>query len=357
MASFLDRERSIAGPGFNRWLVPPAALAIHLCIGQAYATSVYKNGLVKNFDSGQHADRHRVLDRDRHARPVRRRPRHLGRTGRPAQVDVHRRLLLGGRLPGRCAGHRHEAAVAALPGLRRHRRHRPRHRLHLAGVDADQVVPGPAGHGHRTGDHGLRRWRADRQPAVPAADVLVRPQLQPVGGVVGAERVGGGDAVRHPRHHLLPRDDVRRLQHQGATGRLAAGRLRPGDAEVQAAGHHQQRLGRQRDQDPAVLLPVAGPVLQRDRGHRHPRAGLADDPGLLPQRRRRLDRDGRRGRRLRRHPVAGQHGRPVHLVVDVRLHRPQADLHALPRRRHPGLPAAGDRRATTRPCCSCCWPC
>ncbi|HEV7653927.1 MAG TPA: OFA family MFS transporter [Mycobacteriales bacterium] len=51
MASFLDRERSIAGPGFNRWLIPPAALAIHLCIGQAYATSVYKTALVKNFGS------------------------------------------------------------------------------------------------------------------------------------------------------------------------------------------------------------------------------------------------------------------------------------------------------------------
>jgi MFS family permease len=51
MASFLDRERSIAGPGFNRWLIPPAALAIHLCIGQVYATSVYKTALVKNFDS------------------------------------------------------------------------------------------------------------------------------------------------------------------------------------------------------------------------------------------------------------------------------------------------------------------
>jgi MFS family permease len=40
--SFLDRDRSIAGPGFSRWLVPPAALAIHLCIGQAYAYSVFK---------------------------------------------------------------------------------------------------------------------------------------------------------------------------------------------------------------------------------------------------------------------------------------------------------------------------
>jgi MFS family permease len=40
--SFLDRDRSIAGPGFSRWLVPPAALAIHLAIGQAYAYSVFK---------------------------------------------------------------------------------------------------------------------------------------------------------------------------------------------------------------------------------------------------------------------------------------------------------------------------
>jgi MFS family permease len=47
----LDRERTVAGSGFNRWLIPPAALAVHLCIGQAYATSVYKESLVKHFDS------------------------------------------------------------------------------------------------------------------------------------------------------------------------------------------------------------------------------------------------------------------------------------------------------------------
>ncbi|UYZ62442.1 L-lactate MFS transporter [Hymenobacter weizhouensis] len=40
--SILDRSRTVAGPGYNRWLVPPAALAIHLAIGQAYAFSVFK---------------------------------------------------------------------------------------------------------------------------------------------------------------------------------------------------------------------------------------------------------------------------------------------------------------------------
>src|SRR5881227_2945882 len=38
---FLDKERTIATAGFNRWLVPPAALCIHLCIGMAYGFSVF----------------------------------------------------------------------------------------------------------------------------------------------------------------------------------------------------------------------------------------------------------------------------------------------------------------------------
>ena len=37
----LSRDRTVAGPNFNRWLVPPAALAIHLCIGMAYGFSVF----------------------------------------------------------------------------------------------------------------------------------------------------------------------------------------------------------------------------------------------------------------------------------------------------------------------------
>jgi len=49
--SFLDREHTVAAPGYSRWLIPPAALAVHLCIGQAYATSVYKTALVTYFDT------------------------------------------------------------------------------------------------------------------------------------------------------------------------------------------------------------------------------------------------------------------------------------------------------------------
>jgi len=45
--SFLARENTVAGPGFNRWLVPPAALAIHLSIGQVYAFSVFNLPMTK----------------------------------------------------------------------------------------------------------------------------------------------------------------------------------------------------------------------------------------------------------------------------------------------------------------------
>ena len=41
ITDILDRERIIAKAGFNRWLVPPAALCIHLCIGMAYGFSVF----------------------------------------------------------------------------------------------------------------------------------------------------------------------------------------------------------------------------------------------------------------------------------------------------------------------------
>src|ERR1700742_3580500 len=47
MLSFLDREHPVAEPGFSRWLVPPAALCVHLCIGQAYAFSVYNLPMTK----------------------------------------------------------------------------------------------------------------------------------------------------------------------------------------------------------------------------------------------------------------------------------------------------------------------
>lgn len=45
MTGFLDRAATIAKPGYNRWLVPPAAIAVHMCIGQVYGFSVFNKPL------------------------------------------------------------------------------------------------------------------------------------------------------------------------------------------------------------------------------------------------------------------------------------------------------------------------
>src|SRR6204780_3994304 len=45
--SFLNKNRTIAPPGYSRWLIPPAALCVHLCIGQAYAFSVFNLPMTK----------------------------------------------------------------------------------------------------------------------------------------------------------------------------------------------------------------------------------------------------------------------------------------------------------------------
>jgi MFS family permease len=47
MWSFLLKEHIVAGPGFNRWKVPPASIAIHLCIGSVYAWSVFNEPLTR----------------------------------------------------------------------------------------------------------------------------------------------------------------------------------------------------------------------------------------------------------------------------------------------------------------------
>ena len=53
--SLLAPSRAIAPLGYSRWLVPPAALALHLAIGQVYAFSVFKGPLQEHFDTSHTA--------------------------------------------------------------------------------------------------------------------------------------------------------------------------------------------------------------------------------------------------------------------------------------------------------------
>ncbi len=128
--------------------------------------------------------------------------KHLRLEDQRAAVDVHPVLraagMLGGdlgRLAGTCRsaqGRRGFGAVLvrrpgdlggwhpfpsdldAVAGFGRDRRHRSGPGLYLAGVDPDQMVPGPPRHGDRHGHHGVRRRRDDRQPTGRCADAPLR---------------------------------------------------------------------------------------------------------------------------------------------------------------------------------------
>ena len=52
--SFLGRDRTVAPAGYSRWLIPPAALCVHLCIGQAYAFSVFNLPMTKLIGITEH---------------------------------------------------------------------------------------------------------------------------------------------------------------------------------------------------------------------------------------------------------------------------------------------------------------
>ena len=62
-AGYAGRERIIAKAGFNRWMVPPAALCIHLCIGMAYGFSKFSGSRLRTCSSGLTEKRPIVLGR------------------------------------------------------------------------------------------------------------------------------------------------------------------------------------------------------------------------------------------------------------------------------------------------------
>ena len=109
----------------------------------------------------------------------------------------------------------HASALAVVAWLRRDRRCRSRPRLHLAGVDAGEMVSRPPRHGDRHGDHGLWRRRHDRRSARrPLDEFLQDPDL--------GRRVG--NLPDHGRHLFRLHDDWRLPLSASARG-MASRRL------------------------------------------------------------------------------------------------------------------------------------
>ena len=112
-------------------------------------------------------------------RLFRRLPRQLRREDRPEKERPHRHDVLRHGHARHGLRHRGAEPDAPVSLLRRHRRHRPWRRLHHAGLDARQVLPGPSRLRDGPCHHGLRLCRAHCGPghAVPDGDRRPRQQL------------------------------------------------------------------------------------------------------------------------------------------------------------------------------------
>ncbi len=241
-AGLLDRERIIAKAGFNRWLVPPAALCIHLCIGMAYGFSVFWLPLSRALGVTQSkACPDMTLLQELFTTTCDWRVASMGwmytlffvllgvsaaiwggwleRAG-PRKAGVVSALCwCGGLLLGALGIYLHQLWLLWL-GSGVHRRRRSRPRLHLAGVDAGEMVPGPARHGDRHGHHGLRRRRDDRRAARGPADELL--QDRDLGRRLGDVPRHGRDLLRLHDDRRVPLSACRR-----SAGGPRAGRQRP----------------------------------------------------------------------------------------------------------------------------------
>ena len=238
LPSFLRREATVAPPGFNRWLIPPAALAVHLCIGQVYATSVYKNALVAHFDASLTA---------------------IGLIFSIAIVMLGLSAAVGGTWVDR-NGPRAAMVAAALfwsTGFL----------VAALGISSEQlwlvylgygVIGGIGlGIGYISPVSTLIKWFPDRPGLATGMAIMGFGGGALIAGPLSARLLAlydsgydasdpasiasgcsGRLAVRHARHRLPRLHAVRRLHRAGAGRRLAAGRLGPLAGQAEEDGHH-----------------------------------------------------------------------------------------------------------------------
>ena len=337
--SFLDRSSTVARPGYSKWLIPPAALAVHLSIGQVYAFSVFKTSLVAHFESSQTA---------------------IAWIFSIAIVMLGLSAAVFGTWVER-VGPRKAMATAALcwgTGFV----------IGSLGIAMESlpvlylgygVIGGIGlGIGYISPVSTLLKWFPDR------------PGLATGMAIMG---FGGGALIASPASNKLlsiydssfnPNDkgavaDGTALSSTFLTlGIIYVVFMLIGAALVRVPPGHAE--GAESPQQPGKN----GALVRASEAIRTPQfaflwvvlfCNVTAGIGILEQAAPMIQdffRDGgeysvvlRGGSRLRRHPQPGQHGRPLHLVEPLRRHRSQADVHDLPRGRARALLPDGDRWA------------
>ena len=145
--SFLEKDRCVAGAGYSRWMVPPAALCIHLCIGQVYALSVFNLPMTQLIGIGESSESDWKLTEIGWIFSIA--IFFLGLSasifGRWVEEGGPRRAMFTSALVWRffcfCSRCSTPPTLARLPWVRSTGWNRSWPRLHLTGFYTDQVVP------------------------------------------------------------------------------------------------------------------------------------------------------------------------------------------------------------------------
>ena len=319
----LDKERIIAPPGYNRWLVPPAALAIHLCIGMAYGFSVFWLPLGRALGVADGTGKPIVCPADATTfggKLV----MHAARRCSPRVATGPSSTSAGCTRCSSCcsAPLPPSGAAGSSASARAEPASSPRfcwcgglmisalgvymHQLWLMWLGSGIIGGCGLGLGYISPVSTLIKWFPDRRGMAtgmaimgfgggamigsPLATMLMNHYATPT----SRRRVGD---LRHHGHHLFRVHDGRRLRLSVAAGGLEAGRL-DAAGQLQRHDHHRQRASQGRAQDAAILADLGGALPQRLGRHRHYRRRLAHAAGDL--RRQAVRRSFRRLRAVQR---------------------------------------------------------
>ena len=275
MLSFLDREFSVARPGFSRWLVPPAALAIHLAIGQVYSFSIFVNPLLAvNGGDGAGWNRKEVGYIFSIAIAV------LGLSaalfGRWLESAGPRKAMF---VAATCFGSGFLVAAAGAAT----------HSLALIYLGYGVIGGVGLGLGYISPVSTLIKWFPDRPGLATGLAIMGFGGGAMIGSPLGTKLMAFYRASAHPIAATwvtmgllyfvfmmfgvftirVPREGWK-PDGMGSQGNALGPDLYP-------QGRCQYRLPYT-----AILAAVGHPVHERDRRHRHPGAGVPDDPGSLP---------------------------------------------------------------------------
>ncbi len=282
---FLDRDRTIAPPGFNRWLIPPAALAVHLCIGEIYGFSVFNVPLTRVVGIS------RSLEGQDWTIPQ------VGWIYSIALIMLGLSAALFGRWVER-VGPRKTIVFSACcfcGGLVIASLGVSLHNIWVVYLGYGVIGGIGLGLGYIAPVSTLVKWFPDRPGMATGMAIMGFGGGALIGctagrradGPVQVVDVGGGEGgVPGDGLRLLRLHDVRRVPRPRAGARLAARGVHAPVAAEEAGHPRRCRRGR-RLEDAAVLAPLGGALPERHGRDRHPRPGVADVPGHVRRRPRR----------------------------------------------------------------------